>query len=265
MSDFAARVENLGKNFGGILAAEEITFQVREKEIMGIIGPNGAGKTTIFNLMTGVYPPTAGQVFLGDEDITKLAPDVIVKKGVSRTFQNIRLFKRLTVLENVVTALDLNYPMYNIGEALFLNLPFLKGKVKRAEKELRDKAMSFLDTVGISHLAGNQADSLPYGLQRKLEMARALALEPKLLLLDEPAAGMNPEESMDLARLIQRIQKDFDITVLLIEHHMDLVMYLCHHIFVMNFGRELAQGSPEEIQENPAVLKAYLGEGRNNG
>lgn len=265
MSEFIASVENLGKNFGGILAAEDLTFQVRKKEIMGIIGPNGAGKTTVFNLMTGVYPPTAGKVFLDGEDITHLAPDVIVKKGVSRTFQNIRLFKRLTVLENVITALDLHYPLYNIGEALFLNLPFYKGKIKRAEQELRDKAMHYLDTVGISHLAANQADSLPYGLQRKLEMARALALEPKLLLLDEPAAGMNPEESMELARLIRQIQKDFDITVLLIEHHMDLVMYLCNHIFVMNFGRELAQGSPEEIQENPAVLKAYLGEGRSNG
>ena len=264
MNGYAARVENLGKSFGGILAAGELTFGVREKEITGIIGPNGAGKTTIFNLMTGVYPPDTGKVFLGDEDITNLAPDVIVKKGVSRTFQNIRLFRRLTVLENVITALDLHYPMYNIGEALFFNLPFFNGKVKRAEKELRGKAMEYLDVVGVAHLADNQADSLPYGLQRKLEMARALALEPKLLLLDEPAAGMNPEESMDLARLIQKIQADFGVTILLIEHHMDLVMYLCHHIFVVNYGRELAQGSPEEVQENPAVLKAYLGEGRKN-
>jgi branched-chain amino acid transport system ATP-binding protein len=264
MSGWIAKVDNLGKSFGGILAVDGLSFQVKEKEIMGIIGPNGAGKTTVFNLMTGVYPPSSGKVFLGGDEITGLAPDAIVKKGVTRTFQNIRLFNRLTVLQNVVTALDLHYKMYNIGEALLLNLPFLKGKIKGAEKELREKAMFYLEKVGISRFAENQADSLPYGLQRKLEMARALALEPKLLLLDEPAAGMNPEESIELARLIQTIQKDFDITVLLIEHHMDLVMYLCHHILVMNFARELAQGSPEEIQENPAVLKAYLGEGRKN-
>ena len=264
MNGIAAKIENLGKNFGGIIAVDELSFEIRKNEIMGIIGPNGAGKTTVFNLMTGVYKPSAGKVFLADEDITNLAPDVIVKKGISRTFQNIRLFNKRTVLDNVVTGLDLNYPLYNIAEALFLNIPFADSKVKRAEKTLREKAMYYLDILGIAHLANNQADSLPYGLQRKLEIARALSLEPKLLLLDEPAAGMNPEESMELARLIQKIQKEFDITILLIEHHMDLIMYLCDHIFVMNFGRKLAQGNPDEIQGNPAVLKAYLGEGKKN-
>ncbi|MCL2121756.1 MAG: ABC transporter ATP-binding protein [Clostridiales bacterium] len=264
MSEVAARIENLGKTFGGIIAAEELDFQVKAKDIMGIIGPNGAGKTTVFNLMTGVYPPSTGKVYLGDEDITNLAPDVIVRKGIARTFQNIRLFNKLTVLENVITAVDLHHRMYTIGEALVLNLPFIRGKVKRSEKELRDRALFYLEKVGIAHYHDHQADSLPYGLQRKLEMARALALEPKLLLLDEPAAGMNPEESMELARLIQTIQADFAITILLIEHHMDLVMYLCHHILVMHFGRELAQGSPDEIQRDPAVRKAYLGESWNN-
>ena len=264
MSEVAARIVNLSKSFGGVVAAERLDFQVKEKEIMGIIGPNGAGKTTVFNLMTGVYPPSAGQVFLGNEDITKLAPDVIVRKGIARTFQNIRLFNRLTALENVITAVDLHHRLYTIGEALVLNLPFIHGKVKRGEQELRDRALFYLEKVGIAHYRDHQADSLSYGLQRKLEMARALALEPKLLLLDEPAAGMNPEESMELARLIQTIQADFAITILLIEHHMDLVMYLCHHILVMNFGRELAQGSPDEIQKDPAVLKAYLGESWKN-
>ena len=259
--DSIARVENLSKNFGGITAVDSLTFDIREKEIMGIIGPNGAGKTTVFNLITGVYKPTSGRIFLEGKEITGQNPAAIVKKGVSRTFQNIRLFNKLSALENVVTALDLNHPMYNIAQSLFLNIPYVDGKVKRSEKRLKEMAMKYLEMVGVSHLAGNRADSLPYGFQRKLEIARALALEPKLLLLDEPAAGMNPEESMELARLIQNIKRECDITILLIEHHMDLIMYLCQHIIVMNFGGELAQGNPAEIQSNPAVLTAYLGEG----
>ena len=259
--DIIAKVENLSKNFGGISAVDNLTFDIREKEIMGIIGPNGAGKTTVFNLITGVYKPTSGRIFLDGKEITSLNPAVIVKKGISRTFQNIRLFNKLSVMDNVVTALDLNHPMYSIAESLFLNIPFADGKVKRSERRLREMALKYLDMVGVSHFAGSRADSLPYGYQRKLEIARALALEPRLLLLDEPAAGMNPEESMELARLIQNIKRECDITILLIEHHMDLIMYLCQHIIVMNFGAELAQGTPAEIQANPAVLTAYLGEG----
>jgi branched-chain amino acid transport system ATP-binding protein len=256
-----AQIKNLTKTFGGIVAVEDLTFNIKKGEIMGIIGPNGAGKTTVFNLITGVYKPTSGSVFFKDEDITGLNPDVVVKKGIARTFQNIRLFKNLTVLQNVVTALDLNHPLYNLTQTLLMNPPFLNSKVKRSEEELRQKALYFLDLVGIAHLAEKRADSLPYGLQRKLEIARALALEPELLLLDEPAAGMNPEESMELARLIKEIQIKLGLTVFLIEHHMALVMELCDHIFVVNFGRKLAEGNADEIQANPAVLKAYLGEG----
>lgn len=255
------RINNLTKSFGGILAVENLTFDIKSGDIMGIIGPNGAGKTTVFNLITGVYKPSGGQIIFMDEDITGKAPDILVRKGIARTFQNIRLFRNLSALENVVTALDLHNPLYNLAEAMLLNPPFLPGKVKRAEKGLRDKAIFFLDLVGIPDAAEKRADSLPYGTQRKLEIARALALEPKLLLLDEPAAGMNPEESMDLARLIREIRNKLDLTVFLIEHHMDLVMELCDYLYVINFGRELAEGSPEAIQNDPAVLKAYLGEG----
>ncbi|MEA4893159.1 MAG: ABC transporter ATP-binding protein [Peptococcaceae bacterium] len=257
----ALQIKNLSKSFGGIVAVEDLTFDIKTGEIMGLIGPNGAGKTTVFNLITGVYKPTSGQVIFKDEEISGKAPDVIVKKGISRTFQNIRLFKNLTALENVVTALDLHNPLYNLAEAMLLNPPFLPSKVKRCEKELREKAVFYLDLVGISDVALKRADSLPYGVQRKLEIARALSLQPTLLLLDEPAAGMNPEESMDLARLIRQIREKLDLTVFLIEHHMDLVMELCDHLYVINFGRELAEGNPEEIQNDPAVLKAYLGEG----
>lgn len=256
-----AEIKNLTKNFGGIVAVEDLTFNIKKGEVMGIIGPNGAGKTTVFNLITGVYQPTSGTITFNGEDITGQGPDEIVKKGISRTFQNIRLFKNLTVLDNVVTGLDLNNPLYNLAEALLMNPPFINSKIKQSEKKLREKALYYLELVGIDHLASNRADSLPYGLQRKLEIARALALDPKLLLLDEPAAGMNPEESLELADLIKEIQVKLDLTIFLIEHHMDLVMRLCDHIFVINFGRELAEGNPDEIQSNPAVLKAYLGEG----
>ena len=254
-------IKNLTKHFGGIVAVEDLTFNIKSHEIMGVIGPTGAGKTTIFNLITGVYKPTRGEILYNGENITGLSPDVIVRKGISRTFQNIRLFNKLTALDNVVTALDLNNPKYNLVEALLLNPPFLPSKVKRGEKELREMAIGYLEMVGIPQYAYSRADSLPYGLQRKLEIARALALKPELLLLDEPAAGMNPEETRDLGDLIKEIQQKLNLTVFLIEHHMDLVMDLCDHLYVINFGRELAEGSPEEIQANPAVLKAYLGEG----
>ncbi|MDR1194138.1 MAG: ABC transporter ATP-binding protein [Peptococcaceae bacterium] len=254
-------IANLSKSFGGISAVEDLNFNIKTGDVMGIIGPNGAGKTTVFNLITGVYQPTRGTVHFKGEDITGKAPDEIVKMGISRTFQNIRLFRNLTALENVVTALDLHNPLYNLAETFFLNIPFVDNKVKRAERQLREKAAYYLELAGIADQADKLASSLPYGLQRKLEIARALALEPELLLLDEPAAGMNPEESIALAKLIKEIQVRLKLTVFLIEHHMDLVMELCDHLYVINFGRELAEGSPEEIQANPAVLKAYLGEG----
>jgi ABC-type branched-subunit amino acid transport system ATPase component len=255
-------IKGLSKSFGGIVAVENLTFAIKTGEIMGIIGPNGAGKTTVFNLITGVYQPTKGHIIFQDKDITGHSPDAIVKMGIARTFQNIRLFKNLSALENVVTALDLNNPLYNLAETFFLNWPLLPSKVRRREKELREKAMYYLELTGIAEYAAKQANALPYGLQRKLEIARALALQPKLLLLDEPAAGMNPEESMELSHLIKDIQMKLDLTVFLIEHHMDLVMEICDHLYVINFGRELAEGTTDEIQANPAVLKAYLGEGR---
>lgn len=254
-------IKELTKAFGGIMAVEDLTFNISKGEIMGIIGPNGAGKTTVFNLITGVYKPTRGSIRFYGKDITGLPPDRIVQKGIARTFQNIRLFRNLTALDNVITALDLNHPKYGLLEALLINPPFMDSRVKRSEKELREMGLQYLELVGIEHLAHNRADSLPYGLQRKLEIARALALEPQLLLLDEPAAGMNPEETMELAHLIKSIQMKLDLTVFLIEHHMACVMELCDHIFVVNFGRRLAEGNAEEIQANPAVLKAYLGEG----
>ena len=255
-------VKGLSKNFGGISAVEGLAFNIRTRQVMGIIGPNGAGKTTVFNLITGVYKPTKGAIVFRGKDITGYPPDRIVQLGISRTFQNIRLFRNLTALDNVVIALDLNNPLYNLAETFFQNWPFIPGKVKAKEKELREKAMFYLELAGIGAQAGKLAGALPYGLQRKLEIARALALQPRLLLLDEPAAGMNPEESMDLSRLIRVIRIKLDLTVFLIEHHMDLVMDLCDYIYVINFGRELAKGTPDEIQANPAVLKAYLGEGR---
>lgn len=249
-------IRDLTKNFGGIVACKNLSFSVDEEKIMGVIGPNGAGKTTVFNLITGVYVPTAGQIIFKGQQISSRPPDYIVKQGIARTFQNIRLFKNLSVLENVVIALDLNRIHYPLAQAL-IRTP----QISRIEKEHRLKALEYLNIVGLAEKAAQRADSLPYGLQRKLEIARALALEPRLLLLDEPAAGMNPEESMDLAELIRDIKNQFKLTVLLIEHHMDVVMELCDNIVVMNFGEKLAEGTPEEIQKNPLVLKAYLGEG----
>jgi len=248
-------IKNLTKKFGGIVACSDLSFLVEKEETIGVIGPNGAGKTTVFNLITGVYLPTTGEIIFGDKEMGGKTPDNIVKEGIARTFQNIRLFKNLTVLENVIIALDLKYVQYPLLKCLF-RLP----EISRAEKEVRQKALELLEVVGLQDKAFHRADSLPYGLQRKLEISRALALEPTLLLLDEPAAGMNPEESLELAGLIRSIKERFKLTILLIEHHMDVVMELCHRIVVMNFGEKLVEGTPEEIQSDPLVLKAYLGE-----
>ncbi len=249
-------VSDLTKTFGGIVACSDLNFTVREGEILGLIGPNGAGKTTVFNLITGVYAPSRGRIIFGNQSIAGRPPDWIVRQGIARTFQNIRLFRNQTVLENVVIALDLKQVEYSLPHAM-LRL----GRVAKAEQRLRELAVAYLESVGLSDKATVRADSLPYGLQRKLEIARALALRPTLLLLDEPAAGMNPEEAAGLTELIRQITKQHHLTVILIEHHMDVVMSLCDRIMVINFGVKLAEGSPEEIQNNPAVLKAYLGEG----
>ena len=236
------------------MAVKNVSFSVEKDEIIGLIGPNGAGKTTIFNLITGVYDATEGKIIFQGRDITGENPVTIVKSGIARTFQNIRLFNKLSVLENIRTVL-FRKADYNLANAL-LRTP----KVVRIEKKLCDKSLEFLEVVGLTDYINNRADSLPYGLQRKLEIARALALEPKLLLLDEPAAGMNPDECLDLIELITRIKKEYNLTIIMIEHHMDVVMELCPRIVVINFGEKLMEGSKEEVQNDPRVLKAYLGE-----
>lgn len=248
-------LHQVGKKFGGITACDNISFTAQPGQILGLIGPNGAGKTTVFNLITGVYKPSAGQISFEGQVINDCRPDDIVAKGIARTFQNIRLFRKLSVLENVCIAVD-RVGEYSLLQAL-LRLP----KVLQHEAETRRRAMEYLDALGLSDKAQHKAESLPYGLQRKLEIARALALKPRLLLLDEPAAGMNPEESAELARLIRTVHERYQLTTLLIEHHMDVIMELCHKIVVLNFGQKLAEGTGAEIQTNQEVLRAYLGSG----
>jgi ABC-type branched-subunit amino acid transport system ATPase component len=249
-------VSNLTKNFGGIRAVDSFSFEVREGSVTGIIGPNGAGKTTVFNLVTGLYTPTSGSILFRGDEIGGNRPDAIVRKGIARTFQNIRLFNRRTCLENVLTPL-LQREKCSFAGAL-LGIP----SVRRLERELHDKARGLLADLGLEKYALFQASNLPYGLQRKLEIARALATEPSLLLLDEPAAGMNPEETRNLANLIAEVREKFGVTILLIEHHMDLVMNICSPIVVMNFGGLLATGTPDEVRADPKVVAAYLGTSR---
>ncbi len=246
-------IKGLTKAFGGIKAVDDLSFSVAPGAITGIIGPNGAGKTTVFNLVTGVYRADAGSVDFEERSLLRIRPDQIVGAGIARTFQNIRLFNRRTCLENVLTPMLQRAP-YSVPAAL-LQTP----KVRRVDRELRDKSRALLAEMGLEKLADIQASALPYGLQRKLEIARALAMEPKLLLLDEPAAGMNPEESRTLSGLIEEIREKFKLTILLIEHHMDVVMRVCAHIVVINFGALLAEGSPERVRTDERVLQAYLG------
>ncbi len=250
-------VKNLTKRFGGLAAVDDVSFSVREGGISGLIGPNGAGKTTIFNLITGVYKVTEGSVTFSGAQITDMEPFRIADRGITRTFQNIRLFKNLSVYENVLTACHMS-AKYSIPEAL-LRLP----RFRREEKSLRDKAEDLLSIMGLTERRDVQANNLPYGLQRRLEIVRALALDPKLLLLDEPAAGMNPDETEQLMGLISEIRTRFKLTVLVIEHHMDLVMRLCESIVVLNFGQKLAEGTADEIRGDPRVVEAYLGSGGN--
>jgi len=246
-------VKGLTKAFGGIRAVDGLTFAVAPDAITGIIGPNGAGKTTVFNLVTGVYRPAGGALDVSGRSLLGIRPDQIVGAGIARTFQNIRLFNRRTCLENVLTPMLQRAP-YGVPAAL-LRTP----AVRKVARELREKSRLLLAEMGLEKMADVQASALPYGLQRKLEIARALAMEPKLLLLDEPAAGMNPEESRALSALIQDIRERFNLTILLIEHHMDVVMRVCSHIVVINFGALLADGPPEKVRTDERVLQAYLG------
>jgi len=246
--------KNVTKQFGGLTAVGDVSISVQKDHIYGLIGPNGAGKTTIFNLITGVYKITEGQILFEDKPISGLEPFRIADAGVTRTFQNIRLFKSLTTYENILTACHYTVK-YSYLDAILRNRKFRDG-----EKTLKQQAEDLMEIMGLSDRRDLLAGNLPYGLQRRLEIARALALRPKLLLLDEPAAGMNPEETMKLMDLIKDVRNQFGLTVLIIEHHMDLIMNLCDRISVLNFGRILAEGTASEIQSNPKVIEAYLGE-----
>lgn len=244
--------------FGGLCAVSDASFDLFEGELVGLIGPNGAGKTTMFNMVSGIYTPTSGQISFWDKDdkvhvVNKFGPAQLNKLGIARTFQNIRLFGELSVKDNVLIAL------HNQRRVSVFDVLFRTPKFRRDEQVMSEKAMNLLELFKISGKADEKAKNLPYGEQRKLEIVRALASDPKLLLLDEPAAGMNPQETKELMELIAFIRREFKLTILLIEHDMKLVMGICERIMVLNYGRIIAAGTPDEIRANPEVVKAYLG------
>ena len=269
-------LSHVNMQFGGVMALSDMSFHIKEGSLTGIIGPNGAGKTTIFNIISGVYTPTSGSIYYQGSNITPLKAYQIIRLGIARTFQNLRLFTRSSVLENVMTSAQNRY-INSFKEDIFSGniirasrpdplswYSFLEsclhmGRWAKTEQKLRKTSLELLDRVGLADRAEQAAGTLPYGMQRRLEIARALALSPRLLMLDEPAAGMNPEEVFELNDLITGIHRDFSLTILVIEHHMDLIMRICPHIICLNFGAKIAEGSSGDIQNNPEVLAAYLG------
>ena len=251
--DNILEIIHLSKDFGGLKAIDSFNLTLKKGCIHGLIGPNGAGKTTIFNNITGVYVPTQGQVIFDGKDITGMGTSSVAAIGIARTFQNIKLFSNLSVLDNVIIAGNLEAD-YGLWQAFFRT-----AKYKQEEKKLRDKALELLEIVDLADFSSSIASSLPYGHQRKLEIARALALNPKLLLLDEPAAGMNFEESLELISFVKEVKEKYDLTILLIEHHMDVVTGLCDTATVLNFGKTLAEGLVKDIKKEKAVIDAYLG------
>jgi branched-chain amino acid transport system ATP-binding protein len=247
-------VEAISIHFGGLRAVDGVTFAVQSGQIHGLIGPNGAGKTTVFNCVTGFCHPTHGRIQLQDRNITHLRPDQIARLGIARTFQNVQLFRGMSVLDNILVAMHSHMRTGLLAEAL--SLPF----AHRQERLVRDKALEIMDFLGLAALQRQAAGNLPLGLQKRLELGRALGLDAKLLLLDEPAAGLNTSETQELAHLLFSVRDRFKLTILLVEHDMSLVMGICDTITVLNFGQKIAEGTPVEMQNHPEVIKAYLGE-----
>jgi branched-chain amino acid transport system ATP-binding protein len=253
MSEPILEMRRVEKRFGGVRAIDDFSLTVNEGNVYGLIGPNGAGKTTIFNTITGIYKADAGSILFKGKDITNCQPHEAAEFGIARTFQNIRLFGNLSVKMNVIIACNMR-SKYRLTDALLRT-----SRYRSVTRETEEKAMEFLKIVGLEDKADELAGSLPYGHQRKLEIARAMATDPSLLLLDEPAAGMNADESLELVEFIQELKQRFNITILMIEHHMDVVSNLCDFCTVLNFGKTLATGTMQEIRENPEVIEAYLG------